>query len=72
MKKNDQIRALIDAYTELAECSGCSERSTMLALFDIFDSDELVELGYGERVKAYDKEYGNDEEDGEEVAIDTV
>lgn len=63
MKKNDQLRALIDAYTELAECSGCSERSTMLALFDIFDSDELAELGYAERVKAYNEEYGCDEEE---------
>ena len=60
MKKEDQIRALIDAYTELAEVKGCSERSTMEALLDIFDSEELIELGYAERVHAYLKEYGAD------------
>ena len=58
MKKNDQIRALIDAYTELAESQSCSERSTMEALLDIFEPKELAELGYRERVTAYLKEYG--------------
>ena len=58
MKKDDKIRALIDAYTELAELQSCSERSTMEALLDIFEPKELAELGYRERVTAYLKEYG--------------
>ena len=62
MKKNDQIRALIDAYTELAESQSFSERSTMEALLDIFDSKELADLGYRERVIAYLEEYGCKEE----------
>ena len=37
MKKDDTIRALIDAYTELAESQSCLERNTMEALLDIFD-----------------------------------
>ena len=62
MKKNDQIRTLIDAYTELAERQNYSERSTMEALLDIFYPKELVELGYRERVIAYLKEYGCDDD----------
>ena len=62
MKKDDQIRAVIDAYTELAESQSCSERSTMEALLDIFEPKELAELGYRERVTAYLKEYGCDED----------
>ena len=58
MKKDDKIRALIDAYTELAKSQSCSERSTMEALLDIFEPKELAELGYRERVTAYLKEYG--------------
>ena len=37
VKKDDTIRALIDAYTELAESQSCLERNTMEALLDIFD-----------------------------------
>lgn len=62
MKKNDQIRALIDAYTELAERHNYSERSTIEALLDIFEPKELAELGYRERVIAYLKEYGCDDD----------
>ena len=62
MKKNDQLRALIDAYTDLAQCHCSSERCTMEALLDIFDAKELADLGYRERVIAYLKEYGCDEE----------
>ncbi len=62
MKKNDQIRAMINAYTELAESQSLSERSTMEALLDIFDPNELAELGYQKRVIAYLREYGCEEE----------
>ena len=56
MKTNDKIRALIDAYTELAMNEGYSEISIMLALFDIFNPKELIELGYEERVSAFNEE----------------
>ena len=62
MKKNDQIRALIDAYTELAEYTCSSERGTMESLLDIFDAKELIELGYEARVRAYFDEYGAGDE----------
>ncbi len=62
MKKNDQIRAMINVYTELAESQSLSERSTMEALLDIFDPNELAELGYQKRVIAYLREYGCEEE----------
>ena len=65
MKANDKLRALIDAYSELAEYTACSERGTMESLLDIFDPEELVNLGYYDRVKAYFDEYGaGDELDG--------
>ena len=56
MKKNDQLRAVIDAYTELAESQSLSERCTMEDLLDIFDAKELADLGYQDRVIAYLKE----------------
>lgn len=58
MKTNYKLRALIDAFTDLAESTGCSERGLMESLLDIFDPEELLELGYGGRVKAYLEEYG--------------
>ena len=63
VKKNDQIRALVNAFTDLADNVCHSERATMEALLDIFDPEELSELGYADRVKAYLKEYGCDEDD---------
>ena len=62
MTSTDKIKALINALTDVAECNGCSERGTMETLFDIFDPEELVELGYGDRVKAYINEYGSEGE----------
>lgn len=62
MKKNDQLRAMIDAYTELAESQSLSERCIMKDLLDIFDTKELADLGYRERVIVYLQEYGCDEE----------
>ena len=53
-------KALIDGLTDQAEWSGVSERGTMETLLDIFEPEELVILGYGERVKAYFEEYGGD------------
>lgn len=53
-------KALIDGLTDQAEWSGGSERGTMESRLDIFEPEELVQLGYGERVKAYVEEYGGD------------
>lgn len=53
---------MINAYTELAESQSLSERSTMEALLDIFNPNELAELGYQERVIAFLREYGCEEE----------
>lgn len=58
MNVKEKLKALVNAYTELAECTGCSERSTMEALLGILDPEEMVELGFTERVKAYFDEYG--------------
>ena len=62
MNCKDKLKALVDAYTELAENNGCSEAGTMEALLGILDPEEMVELGYSERVKAYFDEYGADGE----------
>lgn len=63
----EKHRALIDSITGQAEWSGCSERGTMESLMEIFEPEELVELGYGDRVKAYFEEYGGDG-DWEEIS----
>ena len=44
MKTNDKLRALIDAFTDLADNTGCSERGTMESLLDVFEPEELVEV----------------------------
>ena len=62
MNCNKKLKALVDAYMELAECNACSERSTIEALMDILGPEDLVELGYSGRVKAYFDEYGADGE----------
>ena len=57
---SEKHRALIDSITDQAEWSGCSERGTMESLMEIFEPEDLVRLGYGDRVKAYLAEYGGD------------
>lgn len=64
---NKKHKALIDIYDGQMEWSGCSERGTMEALIEVFEPEELVKLGYGERVKAYFDEYGA-EGDWEEIS----
>ena len=51
-------KALIDAIIDQAEWSRCSERGTMESLLEIFEPEELIALGYGDRVKGYVEEYG--------------
>ncbi len=62
MSTNEKLCALIDVFTEVAENHGCSERGTMESLLDIFEPEELIALGYEERVKAYFDEYGAGDE----------
>ena len=63
LKKNDQVRALIHAFSSLAENTGASDRFTLETLLEIFEPKELVEMGYADRVRAYENEYGNGEDD---------
>lgn len=44
----EKIKALIDAYVELAQESGHSYSQIVQSLTDIFDKDELKEMGYGD------------------------
>ena len=49
MKANEKITALIDAYIEVCQ-KHYKDEQILMALTDIFDEDELVELGYGDFV----------------------
>ena len=53
MKTGDKIRALIDAYIELARNDHYNDSQIIDALTDIFDREELEEYGYGDFIKAY-------------------
>ena len=58
MISTDHIKALINTLEEITEGSGFSDKWMIEKLLEIFDPEELVELGYGDRVKAYIDEYG--------------
>ena len=64
-KAVQRYKALIDTICDQAEWSGCSQRRTIESLLDIFEPEELVRLGYGDRVKGYVEEYGAEGEWGE-------
>ena len=53
-----QLQELVEAYIDRAENLSCSQRGTMETLLSIFYPEELVEMGYSERVKAYLLENG--------------
>lgn len=55
-----KFKGLIDEIIGQEEWSGCSDRSTMEALLEHFEPEELVRLGYGDRVESYFEEYGAD------------
>ena len=59
MDTYEQVRALTAIIANLPETGGWSERDVMETLLDVFEPQELVELGYGDRVEAYLQEYGD-------------
>ena len=50
---NDKIKKLVDKFTFLADCGILYECTVMEMLLDVLTEEELTELGYGDRVKAY-------------------
>ena len=56
MKNSGKIAALIDAYIELAQAHSYDDSQIIDALTDIFDREELEELGYAEFIRAYFEE----------------
>ncbi|MCL2798644.1 MAG: hypothetical protein FWD58_11470 [Firmicutes bacterium] len=59
MKGNEKIRALIDAYIEVCR-ENYEDTQILMALSDIFDINELVELGYADFIN--ECEYETDKE----------
>ncbi len=58
MDTYEQVRALTAVIANLPEIGVWTERDVMETLLDVFDPQELVELGYGDRLDAYMQEYG--------------
>ena len=58
MDTYEQVRCLTAIIANLSETGVWSEHTVMETLLDVFEPQELTELGYGERVDAYLKEYG--------------
>jgi len=56
MKNSGKIVALIEAYIELAQDNSYDDSKIIDALTDIFNREELEELGYAEFVRAYFEE----------------
>ena len=54
----EQIRALAAVIANLPETGVWTEREVMETLLEVFEPQELVELGYGDRLDAYMEEYG--------------
>ena len=58
MDTYEQLRALAAMIAELSVTGVWTERDVMEALLSVFTPQELAEFGYGDRVNAYLKEYG--------------
>ena len=58
MDTYEQVRALTAIIANLSETGVWTERDVMETLLDVFEPQELVELGYGDRLDAYLQEYG--------------
>ena len=58
MDTYEQVRALTAVIANLPETGVWTERDVMETLLDVFEPQELVKLGYGDRVEAYLQEYG--------------
>lgn len=53
-----QLEMLTAVIANLSETGVWSERTVMETLLEVFEPQELTEMGYGDRVDAYLKEYG--------------
>ena len=62
MDTYEQLKALAAMIADLSVTGVWTERDVMEALLSVFTPQELAELGYGDRVTAYLKEYGGDGE----------
>ena len=58
MDTYEQVRALTAIIANLPETGVWTERDVMETLLDVFEPQEIVELGYGDRLDAYLQEYG--------------
>lgn len=56
MRNSEKTFALIEAYIELAQRHSYNDSQIIDSLTDIFDRDELEELGYSEFIRAYFEE----------------
>ena len=57
MDTYEQVRCLTAIIANLPETGAWTERDVMETLLDVFEPQELVELGYGDRLDAYMQEY---------------
>ena len=62
MDTYEQLKALAALIAELSVTGVWTERDVKEALLSVFTPQELEQLGYGDRVTAYLKEYGGDGE----------
>ena len=53
-----QLEMLTAVIANLTESGAWTERDVMETLLEVFEPQELTEMGYGDRVSAYLKEYG--------------
>ena len=58
MDTYEQVRCLTAIIVNLSETGAWTERDVMETLLEVFEPEELTELGYGDRVAAYLKEFG--------------
>ena len=62
MDTYEQVRCLTAIIANLSTDGLLTERIAMEALLEVLEPQELAEMGYGDRVNAYLKEYGGEEE----------
>ena len=53
-----QLEMLTAVIANLPESGAWTERDVMETLLEVFEPQELTEMGYGDRVNVYLKEYG--------------
>ena len=68
MDTYEQVRALTAVIANLPETGVWTERDVMETLLVVFEPQEIVELGYGDRLDAYLQEYGGERRHSRHVA----